>query len=66
MITPTPVELSSDWRPAVKVPQPPPQALKLLNAHYAADALRLGFVYISRSPNTTRKGTHSGATRDFA
>ncbi|PNW80071.1 hypothetical protein CHLRE_08g376720v5 [Chlamydomonas reinhardtii] len=42
MITPTLVEYAAEWRPPLQVPHPPPRSYKLMNAHYAADALRLG------------------------
>ncbi|KAG2426519.1 hypothetical protein HXX76_011746 [Chlamydomonas incerta] len=48
MITPTLVEYAAEWRPPLLVPHPPPRAYKLMNAHYAADALRLGG-YLNRS-----------------
>ncbi|KAG2430001.1 hypothetical protein HYH02_013829 [Chlamydomonas schloesseri] len=60
LITPTLVEYAAAWRPPLQVPHPPPSAYKLLNAHYAADALRLGG-FLNRTTGAVAASTLSWA-----
>lgn len=60
MITPTLVEYAAEWRPPLQVPHPPPRSYKLMNAHYAADALRLGG-FLNRTTGVVGEWPRSGS-----